>query len=94
MKICILHYNIIPSIQALHVVAIASYIQTYNCIATSYTVYSGIIVHIVHGGKLLQLWCLVKICSKTFVVVSFVQHLIDYLYEKFAGKLVVAIVNP
>ena len=51
-------------------------------------------MHIVHGGKLLQLWCLVKICSKTFVVVSFVQHLIDYLYEKFAGKLVAAIVNP
>ena len=45
------------------------------------------IIQMVRGGTLLQLQRLVEICGKTFMVVSFVQYLIDWLYENFTGKL-------
>ena len=43
-------------------------------------------MQIVHGGKLLRLQHLVEIHGKTFMVVLFMQYLIDQLYETFAGK--------
>ena len=45
------------------------------------------IMQIVCSGKLSWLQCLVEIHGKAFVAVSFVQYLIDCLYETFARKL-------